>query len=59
MGILRLALSNFYGVVVLALQILALGVLAVASDPIDILHALETRAVQLLTCSNGTPVVGR
>src|SRR3954465_9154565 len=55
MSILRLALSNFYGIAVLALLILVLGLLAVASIPVDILPSFKTPAVQVLTYYNGMP----
>ncbi len=55
MGLIRLALSNTYGVIVLALFIAILGAVAVASIPIDILPAFKTPAVQVLTYYNGMP----
>ncbi len=55
MGILRLALGNFHGVVVLALLILVLGAVALASIPVDILPVFKAPAVQVLTYFNGMP----
>ena len=55
MGIIRLALGNTYGVIVLALFIAILGAVSVVSIPIDILPAFKTPAVQVLTYYNGMP----
>src|SRR5215468_243469 len=55
MGLVRLALGNFYGVVVMALMIGVLGGVAMMSIPVDILPAFKTPAVQVLTYYNGMP----
>ncbi|MFO0810045.1 MAG: efflux RND transporter permease subunit [Gemmataceae bacterium] len=55
MNIVRAALGNVYAVAVLALLILVLGLLAVASIPVDILPAFKTPAVQVLTYYGGMP----
>ncbi len=55
MGLVRLALSNFYGVVVFALFIMVLGSVALVSIPVDILPAFKVPAVQVLTYFNGMP----
>jgi multidrug efflux pump subunit AcrB len=55
MGLIRLALNNTYGVIVLALFICILGAVAIASIPVDILPAFKTPAVQVLTYYNGMP----
>jgi multidrug efflux pump subunit AcrB len=55
MGLIRLALGNIYGVIVLALFICILGAVAVTSIPVDILPAFKTPAVQVLTYYNGMP----
>jgi multidrug efflux pump subunit AcrB len=55
MNLVRLALGNLHGVIVLALMILVLGVVALASIPIDILPVFRTPAVQVLTYYNGMP----
>jgi multidrug efflux pump subunit AcrB len=55
MGIVRLALDNIYGVIVMALMILVLGTVALLSIPVDILPAFKTPAVQVLTYFNGMP----
>jgi multidrug efflux pump subunit AcrB len=55
MGIIRLALSNVYGVIVLALFIAVLGAVALLTIPVDILPQFNTPAVQVLTYFNGMP----
>jgi len=55
MGLVRLALRNFHGVVVLALIILVLGGIALASIPVDVLPVFKAPAVQVLTYFNGMP----
>ena len=55
MGLVKLALSNFYGVVVFALFIMVLGSVAIVSIPVDILPAFKVPAVQVLTYFNGMP----
>ena len=55
MGLVRLALGNIYGVIVFALFIAVLGIVALASIPIDILPAFKVPAVQVLTYFNGMP----
>jgi multidrug efflux pump subunit AcrB len=55
MGLIRLALSNVYGVIVFALFIAILGSVALVSIPVDILPAFKTPAVQVLTYFNGMP----
>ncbi|MBX7104285.1 MAG: efflux RND transporter permease subunit [Gemmataceae bacterium] len=55
MSLIRLALGNVYGVLVLALATLVLGGLAAATIPVDILPAFKTPAVQVLTYFNGMP----
>src|SRR5689334_19333095 len=55
MGIIKAALGNVYAVIVLALLIMVLGLLAVASIPVDILPAFNTPAVQVLTFYSGMP----
>src|SRR5262245_5296469 len=55
MWLVRLALGNVYGVIVLALFILVLGAVSLASIPVDILPAFRTPAVQVLTFYNGMP----
>jgi CzcA family heavy metal efflux pump len=55
MGLVRLALSNFYGVVVLALFIMVLGAVAIAAIPVDILPVFKVPAVQVLTYYSGMP----
>lgn len=55
MGLVRLALGNVYGVIVLALIIMVLGSVAIVSLPVDILPAFRTPAVQVLTYFNGMP----
>jgi multidrug efflux pump subunit AcrB len=55
MWLVRLALGNIYGVVVLALMILVLGTVALMSIPVDILPTFKTPAVQVLTYYGGMP----
>lgn len=55
MGLIRLALGNTYGVIVLALFICILGSVAIVSIPVDILPAFKAPAVQVLTYYNGMP----
>lgn len=55
MGLVRLALSNIYGVIVFALFIMVLGSVALVSIPVDILPAFKVPAVQVLTYYNGMP----
>src|SRR5262245_56331003 len=55
MFLIRWALGNVYGVLVLALAILVLGGLAAATIPVDILPAFKTPAVQVLTYFAGMP----
>src|SRR5262245_5534777 len=55
MGLVRLALSNFHGVIVLALIIVVLGGIALASIPVDVLPVFKAPAVQVLTYFNGMP----
>jgi len=55
MRLVRLALGNVHGVLVLALAVLVLGGLAAATIPVDILPAFKTPAVQVLTFFNGMP----
>lgn len=55
MNIVRLALDNIYGVIVMALMIAVLGAVAIVSIPVDILPAFKTPAVQVLTYFNGMP----
>ncbi len=55
MGLVKLALSNIYGVIVFALFIMVLGSLAIVSIPVDILPAFKVPAVQVLTFYNGMP----
>jgi multidrug efflux pump subunit AcrB len=55
MFLVRLALSNFYGVVVFALFLMVLGSVAIVSIPVDILPAFKVPAVQVLTFYNGMP----
>jgi multidrug efflux pump subunit AcrB len=56
MGIIKAALGNIYAVIVLLL-ILVLGLLAVASIPVDILPSFHTPAVQVLTFYSGMPAI--
>ena len=44
MGLVKLALSNIYGVVVFALFIMVLGSVAIVSIPVDILPAFKIPA---------------
>src|SRR5882724_11048880 len=55
MNFVRLALGNIHGVIVLALTILVLGAVSIASIPVDILPSFKTPAVQVLTYYNGMP----
>jgi multidrug efflux pump subunit AcrB len=55
MGIVKAALGNVYAVIVLALLILVVGLVAVASIPVDILPVFKAPAVQVLTYFNGMP----
>ncbi|MEO2089991.1 MAG: efflux RND transporter permease subunit, partial [Gemmataceae bacterium] len=55
MGIIRLALGNTYGVIVLALFIAILGAVAIMSIPVDILPSFKTPAVQVMTFYGGMP----
>ncbi|HVJ68895.1 MAG TPA: efflux RND transporter permease subunit [Caulifigura sp.] len=55
MGLVRLAVGNIYGVIVLALFIAVLGAVALVSIPVDILPQFKTPAVQVLTFFNGMP----
>lgn len=55
MGLVRLAVGNVYGVIVLALFIAVLGGVALVTIPIDILPQFNTPAVQVLTFFNGMP----
>src|SRR5262245_14329206 len=55
MWIVRAALRNPYGVIVLALMIVVLGLVAIANIPIDILPVFKSPAVQVLTYFQGMP----
>lgn len=55
MHIVRMALGNVYGVLVMAAVILVLGGVAVATIPVDILPAFKVPAVQVLTFFGGMP----
>ncbi len=55
MGLVRLAIGNVYGVVVLALALMVLGSVAIVSIPVDILPAFRVPAVQVMTYYNGMP----
>ncbi|HSQ54186.1 MAG TPA: efflux RND transporter permease subunit, partial [Gemmata sp.] len=55
MGLVKLALGNIYGVVVMALFIMVLGAVALVSIPVDILPAFKVPAVQVMTYFNGMP----
>jgi multidrug efflux pump subunit AcrB len=55
MGLIKLALGNVYGVIVFALFMAILGIVALASIPVDILPQFKTPAVQVLTYYNGMP----
>src|SRR4051812_2932443 len=57
MGLVRLALGNVYGVIVLALFIAVLGAVALLSIPVDILPAFKVTAVHVLTYYNGMPAL--
>jgi multidrug efflux pump subunit AcrB len=55
MWMVRLALGNIHAVIVLALFILVLGLVALATIPVDILPAFHTPAAQVLTYYAGMP----
>ncbi len=55
MGLIKLALGNVYGVIVLALFIAILGAVALLSIPVDILPQFKTPAVQVMTFYGGMP----
>lgn len=55
MGLVKLAVGNVYGVIVLALFIAVLGSVSLLSIPVDILPAFKVPAVQVLTYYNGMP----
>ncbi len=55
MGLVRLALRNPYGVAVMGLAILLLGLTVLARIPTDILPIFHTPAVQILTFYPGMP----
>ena len=55
MGLIRLAVGNVYGVIVLALFIAVLGAVSLVSIPVDILPQFKTPAVQVLTFFSGMP----
>src|SRR5438093_13054614 len=55
--LIRAALGNVYAVLVLALLILVLGLISVASIPVDILPSFNTPAVQVMTFYSGMPGV--
>ena len=55
MWLVRLALGNIYGVVVMAMLIGVMGGVALMSIPVDILPTFKTPAVQVLTYYNGMP----
>ena len=55
MWIVKLALKNPYAVAVLALMILVIGCVAVASIPVDILPVFKAPAVQVMTYYQGMP----
>lgn len=55
MWLVRAALGNVYFVLVLALMIVVLGTVALASIPVDILPVFKAPAVQVLTYFNGMP----
>jgi multidrug efflux pump subunit AcrB len=57
-GLIRASLKNPHAVKVMALTILVLGVLSVASIPIDILPVFKSPAVQTLTFYGGMPADG-
>jgi multidrug efflux pump subunit AcrB len=53
--IIRFALNNWHGVVVLVLTFVVLGVLSLLAIPIDILPVFKAPAVQVLTFYGGMP----
>ncbi len=55
MWLIKAALRNPYMVAVLALMILVLGTMAIASIPVDILPVFKAPAVQVLTYFQGMP----
>jgi CzcA family heavy metal efflux pump len=55
MFLVRTALGNVYGVIVMALVISILGAVSLTSIPVDILPAFKVPAVQVLTYFNGMP----
>jgi multidrug efflux pump subunit AcrB len=55
MWIVRTALGNVYLVIVLALMIVVVGTVAMASIPVDILPVFKAPAVQVMTYYNGMP----
>lgn len=55
MQLVRFAIASLYGVLVLGLLVCILGVVALISIPVDILPALNTPAVQVLTYFQGMP----
>ena len=55
MGIVKFALKSPYAVAVLGLLILAVGLVAVTSLPIDILPVFKAPAVQVMTYYAGMP----
>ena len=55
MVLIKLALSNVYGVIVFALFIAILGIVSLISIPVDILPQFKSPAVQVLTFYNGMP----
>src|SRR5438876_5018173 len=55
MGLVRLALRNPYGVAVIALALLVVGLTTLARIPVDILPQFKTPAVQILTLYPGMP----
>ena len=57
-GLIKASLKNPHAVTVMALTILVLGVLSVASIPIDILPVFKSPAVQTLTFYGGMPADG-
>src|SRR5438876_8096542 len=55
MWIVKAALRNPYGVIVLALMIVVLGLVAVANIPVDILPVFKAPAVQVMAYYQGMP----
>src|SRR5262245_49807574 len=55
MWLIRVALKNPYGVAVLALMIVVLGIVAAACLPVDILPIFRAPAVQVMTYFGGMP----